>query len=153
MVLKKNKDLLKKAYNKCERILGKNPFKVNQVSLFIHNSRKEFNKIWRKFHKRDSDKHEVGFVVPSKIYRRILLKKKFEIHILSKKAFDLESDFDRSYFFKVLVHEMSHIFLYHAEYLKDVGELTCYYVANQKKFHEKEYRLGKRLMRIVKNVR
>jgi len=146
---------LKKAYNINQKFFGKIPLKLKEIKLYKCESREEFNNIFKKYHKKKPEgKHIVAFVSNKPSFWQSILGRKrgrWKIFIVSEDVFEKEGVFDREYYFNVLIHEVAHIFLrYQQEMFHRAMEYICYFIANQRKFHKKEYLLGKKLFMILK---
>jgi len=144
---------LKKAYDINTKFFGKIPLSLNKIKLKICPSRKIFNKFYRKYYKKHPEgNHRVAFVTNYRPkWKTFFSIKVIEIFIVSENVFEKEKEFDRGYYFNVLVHEMAHIFLKYSKDVHNLEEYLCYYVANQKKYHEECYLLGKKHWNFIKN--
>jgi len=155
----KNKKIDADLLKACEinvKFFGKSYFDLNKIKFVKYPSRLKFNKIWKKRFKVDSMKNNVGFVKESSFFRKFCFNEFFEIHMLTKEVLKKEDYFDEKYYFKILVHELAHIFLkffFNKESIEYPEEWLCYYIASQTEYHNPIFLKGKRLWDDINNLK
>ena len=130
---------LRNAYNICKDYLGNIDISLNKIKVRIHNSRKAFNRSYKKNHGEEAEGiWLVGFV-----------DKLNKIHLISQKVFWDECYFAKEDYAKIIAHEMSHIFLNQSKISKENHEPICYYIANQRGYTQL-YSKGKKILNKLK---
>jgi|SRR3989344_3049913 len=146
--MNENKDY-KNAFEIAKNKLKDVHINYDNIDFYEYKTREEFNKKYRKLLSKNPEGNWiVGFACSSSKFRRFILKKIGEVHIISKEVFKKEAEF-KNYYFNVLVHEISHIFLWFSSINESFHEYLCYYIANQRRYHKNEYKKGRKIFNLL----